>query len=486
MKTEYIKNKVLYGFIAVLSIVLTSCDDLLDTTSTTSVSAATVFDTPSRIQGLVNGTYKSLKAASLYGGRIHFYLDVRGEDFINVTANSYTGYESWSNSYSSGSNDITNLWTAAYSTINNANILIEGLEKSDGVISNELKTQYLGEAHFIRALTYYTLVTIFAPPYKKDNGQSKALPLRLQAETTSSNNDLARSTVADIYTKILADLDFAENNLPLEYSAALLNTTRAHKNTAIALKARVYLNKGDFENVVTEAQKIVPQTTAPFSATSGVAHALFDDIVTIFGSNYTTTESILSMPATASDSYSGQSSIGYIYNVNSEYYLNPSGILGSPLWSSSDDRRQLLRIGVDDNTYLKKYAKSSPYVDYIPVLRYAEVLLNYAEALARKPSPDLDLAKALLEAVHTRSDASFVFPVDAVNTADNILATIRIERRIELLGEGFRSNDLLRDLLTIPAKGSSSLQTAAVEPTAANYIFPYPNSEINTNKLLLE
>ncbi|MDR2122267.1 MAG: RagB/SusD family nutrient uptake outer membrane protein [Flavobacteriaceae bacterium] len=96
------------------------------------------------------------------------------------------------------------------------------------------------------------------------------------------------------------------------------------------------------------------------------------------------------------------------------------------------------------------------------------------------------MAKALLEAVHTRSDASFVFPTEAVNTPDNLLATIRIERRIELLGEGFRSNDLLRDLLTIPAKGSSSLQAAAVQPTAANYIFPYPNTEINTNKLLLK
>lgn len=483
---RYFRKRIIYGLILISSTLFVSCDDLLDTKPTTSLSAQDVFSSATRIEGLVNGTYRSLKSSNLYGGKLYLYLDVRGEDFINVTGNTYTGYESWTNSFSSGSNDIESIWTSAYATINNANILIDGLDKSSGVISDELKAQYLGEAHFIRALTYYTLVTVFAPPYKQNNGQSKALPLRLQAETGSANNDLARSTVADIYTKILEDLDFAENNLPDKYSTALLNTTRAHKNTAIALKTRVYLNKGDFDKVIVEAKKIVPQTASPFSATSGVANALQSNILTIFDSNYTTTESILSMPATASDSYSGQSAIGYIYNVNSEYYLNSSEIVNNSLWRSTDARRNLLRTGTNNNVYLKKYAKASPYIDYIPVLRYAEVLLNYSEALTRKSSPDLTLAKALLEAVHTRSDASFVFPAETTSSADNLLATIRIERRIELLGEGFRSNDLLRDLLTIPAKGSSSLQAAAVQPTATNYIFPYPNAEINANKLLLE
>ncbi|MCL8001046.1 RagB/SusD family nutrient uptake outer membrane protein, partial [Brucella sp. 21LCYQ03] len=93
----------------------------------TSISDQNVFDTPARIEGLVNGMYRSLKAASLYGGRYLLYQDVRGEDFINLTANSYTAFESWNNSYSSGSNDVNNLWSAAYATINSANIVIQGL-----------------------------------------------------------------------------------------------------------------------------------------------------------------------------------------------------------------------------------------------------------------------------------------------------------------------------------------------------------------------
>jgi SusD family. len=187
------------------------------------------------------------------------------------------------------------------------------------------------------------------------------------------------------------------------------------------------------------------------------------------------------MPSTASDSYSGQSAIAYVYYSNKEYYLNPSGILGSSLWGTNDARRNLIELK-SGKYYLKKYAKVSPYIDYIPVIRYSEVLLNYAEAALR--TNNNALAIKLLEAVHHRSDAGFVFPANSENTSTALLETIRLERRIELLGEGFRSNDLLRDLLTIPAKGSSSLQAAQVLPSAENYIFPLPDSETNTNKAL--
>ncbi|WP_343670287.1 RagB/SusD family nutrient uptake outer membrane protein [Chitinophaga sp.] len=472
---QYIGLGVLLAFSAC------SEKDLLDTVPSTSISDANAFGSASRILGLVNGAYDAVKGASLYGGRYLLYCDVRGEEFINVTANSYTAYESWNNSYNSGSNDINNLWSQAYTAINDANIIIDGLATSTGVISDTLNAQYTAEAKYIRALCYFSLVTVYATPYNADQGASKGLPLRLQAETDGSNNDLARSTVAEVYTQILSDLDAAEANLPDSYSTDLLNTTRAHKSTAIALKTRVYLTMNNFAKVVEEAAKIVPQTSAPFSTTSyGVKHALQSDITTLFGTTYTTTESIFSMPMTSSDSYSGQSAIGYIYNANSEYYLNPDGILGNAQWGSSDKRRGLLRL-TSSLYYLKKYAKASPYIDYIPVIRYAEVLLNYAEAAAQ--TGDLTLATNLLKAVHARSDASYTFADEDVATAAALVSTIAIERRIELLGEGFRSGDLLRNLQTIPAKGSSSLQANAVEPSASNYIFPAPNNELTTNKL---
>ena len=114
------------------------------------------------------------------------------------------------------------------------------------------------------------------------------MPLRLTAIKGPGSSDMARSTVAQVYAQIISDLNFAEANLPATNASAELNTTRAHKNTAIALKTRVFLSMGDYPNVITEATKLVPQATAPFSATSGVLHALQPNIATVF-STYNTT-----------------------------------------------------------------------------------------------------------------------------------------------------------------------------------------------------
>lgn len=475
-------SKQIYTFLLPLLAVAAGCNkSLLDTTPEASLSSSSIFSTSKRIEGLVNGIYADLKAANLYGGRYLLFQDVRGEEFNNVTAGLYTGYECWGNTLNSGSNDVNYVWTAAYAVINDANILISGLNGVSGVISDSLKKQYIAEARFARGLSYFSLVTLYAQPYKAQAGASRGLPLRLQAEISSGNNDLAASTVAAIYSQVITDLDSAEANLPQAYSSDLLNTTRAHKSTAIALKTRVYLNKGDYEKTVTEAAKLVPQTAAPFATTTGVKHALQSSIATIFSSNYVTTESIFSMPMTSSNALSGQSAIGYIYYVNKEYYLNPSGIAGDSQWGTNDARWSLASLS-SNKYYLKKYAKSSPYIDYIPVIRYAEILLNYAEAAAR--TGDLTLARNLLKAVHGRSDATYVFSDAQTGTADALIATILKERRIELLGEGFRSNDLLRNLQALPAKGDASLQTGAVSASASNYIFPLPSGELTTNSLL--
>jgi hypothetical protein len=461
-----------------------SCDDLLNTTSPVSVSSATIFDTPERIEGLINGAYKSLKSGNLYSGQILFYGDARAEEFVSRSENALAGGYIWGNNFNNLTNEVNNIWGELYALINKTNILIAGLHASTGVIDDELKNNYLAEAHFIRALAYYHLVTIYGRPYLEDNGEGKAVPLRLQPELSSANNDIERSTVKDVYAQIITDLDFAESNLLDTYATNILNTTRAHKNTAIALKTRVYLNQGRFDKVAEEATKIVPQDVAPFSATSGVNHALQDNIMHIFTSNYITSESIFSVPMTASDPPSG-SALASRYYSNRDFVLNSdeNGIISNTEWRSSDQRRGFILYDQNLNvSILAKYTKTSPAIDYIPVIRYAEVLLNYAEAEAREGN--LTKAIALLEAIRTRSDSNYTFPSSALSR-DEILHTIRIERRIELLGEGFRTNDILRDLLTFPTKPSlSSLTPRQVRPSDDGYIFPIPNSEILTNKLI--
>jgi hypothetical protein len=477
------RKSIGWGFSVAFALLLPSCDSekLLNPAPETAITGANAFETPERVLGLVNGIYKSAKGGNFYGGNYYTYSEVRGEEFINRTSNTFTAFEAWNHTLNASSNFIAGFWATGYETINNANILIKGIGEHPGVVSEALAKQYVAEAKFVRALTYFALVTAYARPYNEDQGASKGLPLRLQAETTTANNDLKRSTVAEIYAQIIKDLDEAESDLPLNYSTALLNTTRAHRNTAIALKTRVYLNSGKYAKVIEEAKKIVP-AAPPFAAATGVKHQL-GSIVEIFTTNYTSTESILSVPMTELDNVTGQTSFPYVVNANSEYNLNPAGIWGDAGWRTADLRRTFARTasGVQ---FLTKYAKPSPFLDYLPILRYSEILLNYAEAAAR--TGDLPTAAALLRAVRTRSDASYEFPKEATGTQQALVATILNERRIELLGEGLRSIDILRTLAPFPAKSGNGLVAPEVVPSQTNYVFPLPNTEIVTNKLLLD
>lgn len=481
-----------FALISMLSALqLTSCSEAeyLDKTPPTDLAGSDAFTSPQRIESLVNGIYREVKSNNYYGGRYILYLDARGEEFINTTVNSFTGFDAWAHTYNTGSNDVVNVWADAYSTINMANIVIAGVQANTDVVGETLAAQYIAEAKFLRAFAYFSLVTVFAQPYVADNGASPGLPLRLQAETQGGNNDLARSSVADVYTQIINDLNDAEADLPESHATAILNATRAHRNTAIALKTRVFLTQGNWNAVIQEAAKIAPQTSAPFSSTSGVALQLQQApaeitttaMISAFMS-LTSSEAIFSMPFTELDMLSGQSAPGYIYNGNAEYYMNPAAILGESQWAETDARRSFLRHNTsNDRYYLAKFGFNAPYLNPIPLIRYSEVLLNYAEAAAE--TGNLGLAANLLQAVHARSDESYEFPPSALASSEALVEAILIERRIELLGEGLRSNDIMRRLLTFPAKPGPT-PAGAVPPSSENYIWPMSNNELVNNSLI--
>lgn len=458
----------------------------------TTVSDVTAFDTPERILGNIRGLYLNTKGGAFYAGRYIVYGDIRGEDFINETGNLVTGADVWAlNPTGSSTNSVINLWAQAYFTINLCNVSIEGITaKGPAVVGTTLTNNYLGEARFVRALCYYSLLQFYARPFADGAGSKPGLPLRLTAIKGPGFSDLARSTVAQVYAQILTDLNFAEANLPLTYigaTAAELNTTRAHRNTAIAFKTRVYLSMQDYANVILEANKIV-STAGPFTATTGVAHALQPNIATVF-TTYNTTESILSFPmsAAAGDNPGTQNQLGFYFVRNltnlgsAEYSLNPLGIIADPAWGTADVRKTSLVFTnvVNSKKFVAKYQLPSPFLDYAPVMRYSEVLLNLAEALARSNAAVDARALALLNAVRQRSDPSVIITA-ATQTA--LINAILLERRIEFLGEGLRNNDLMRLLQTIPAKGS----VPAKAPSDQGYIWPISANELSLNKLMTD
>jgi hypothetical protein len=152
--------------------------------------------------------------------------------------------------------------------------------------------------------------------------------------------------------------------------------------------------------------------------------------------------------------------------------------------SSADARAALIGTNAARQKVLRKFAiTTAPFRDYVPVLRYAEILLNYAEAAANMG--DLATAISLLKAVRNRSNPNYIFPSAEINTKDALVNTILTERRIELLGEGFRLQDLQRKLQTLPAKIGSIGTAPLVLSSSSNYIWPIPSGEISTNKLMV-
>lgn len=476
-------NKLLFA--ASILIMLSSCKkNLLDTQPATSISEQVAFSTPEKILAQANNLYSRIQHPGFYGGRHVLFNEQRGEEFSQNDPNSSVGASVWGQNALSNDNLLNNVWTRAYAAINSANILIDGISNTT-VISNALRDQYTGEAKFIRAFSYFALVQTFAQPFVKNNGASPGLPLRLNAETSEGGNALARSTVAEIYTQIIKDLNEAETALQENLGTNALNSSRAHKASAIALKTRVYLTKKDFLNVIAEAKKLVPDAP-PYQYVSGsLAHRLETNVTTVYTGSYVGPESIFSLPFNNVDAPDVQSSLAASYYGAVVLALNPAGILANPALSgaTSTDARKNLIVTKNSQKVLAKFPKIVvPYTDYIPLIRYAEVLLNYAEAAAE--NEDYIRATALLNAVRKRADPAFTFATGDVDTKAALISTILTERRIELLGEGFRTPDLQRRLQTLPSKTGAAGTAPAVDPAAGNYIWPIPSDEISTNPLI--
>lgn len=464
--------------------------DYLTPEPKTSLGELQAFDTKDRIVGQVNGMYAMMKSGQFLGGRYFVYNDIRGDNFLPKSTNLVTGYATWNHNTITSTNEVRDLWGAVYAAVNAINIFMEGLEAKwtggslSGIITEAEYNQYRSEALTLRAISYFSMLQLYAQPYNKNNGSSAGLPLRLKANKTGADNDLARSTVAEVYTQILSDLNTAEGLAATNHGSALLNTTRIHRNSIIAYKTRVYLHMNNFAQVQTEANKIV-SANAPFSAPAGVAHALAPTFAGVWAAPYTSTESILSMPFTATNLAGTQNFLAHYHHPNSSesYYLNTTGAAYTKL-NEEDARRKIFLTGTVSGVgtvyFVGKYTNFTSPVDYAPVIRYAEVLLNLAEAIVRGGNSVTQRAVDLLNAVRVRSYPAGAYTLASFPTVASFQQAVMDERNMEFLGEGIRNMDLMRTVATVPAKGSA----VALEPTSPNYIWPIPESELNINKLM--
>ena len=459
--------------IGLILLLLTGCSkEFLDPVPQTSVAEELVFDTKDRVISQVNGMYAFMKSGAFLGGRFFVYGDVRADNFIPKSSNLVTNFASWNHSEVSSTNEVQNCWGAVYAAVNSINIFLEGLKTAwDGGKLTDIITlteydQFRSEAYTLRAICYFDLLQLYTKPYNQGNGANPGVPLRLKSEKTLEGNDLARSSVAEVYTQILKDLNDAEPLAISSYPTSLLNTTRVHKNTIIAFKTRVYLNMQDWAKVVSESSKIV-SATAPFTAPTGVAFALNSSYTGIFETPYTSNESVFSMPFTTTNTPGTQNGLPHYYSYSSSesYYLNKGAGSIYAIMDATDVRKTSLRLS-SSNYFLTKYPDFTTLTNYAPVIRYAEVLLNRAEAIVRSGSAVTQEAVNLLNAVRTRSFPTGAYTLASFAAASDFYTAILLERNMEFLGEGLRTMDLQRLSLPFPAKNGGSMGTVLEIPSS--------------------
>lgn len=172
------------------------------------------------------------------------------------------------------------------------------------------------------------------------------------------------------------------------------------------------MQQNDYKNVVAEASKLIPNA-APFQYSAGsVTHKLEGNIATVFGGSYVGSEAIFTIPFANSTTETPptQSALAFNYLLTQPIlFLTTAGIASNAaLNSTADARAGLIGTNAAKQKVLRKFTTTTaPFKDYVPVIRYSEILLNYAEAAAYQDN--LELATNLLKAVRNRSNPTYVF-----------------------------------------------------------------------------
>ena len=485
MKT-YLKR--IASVLLLISLLSCSDKDILELRPINAVAIELAFTTPTLIAASVNGMYNAA-AIGIYngapdtpnGGRGYIWGaafveqgDARGEDVVNLAGFYQITYTA---TYDTGTANNTYYWVDGYRLINRCNLIIEGVTDavSKNIITSVQGNTYIGEAKFLRAITHFEMLNYFARPYNYTATASHAgIPYReLGVDTDDEVNTeklKGRNTVAECYAKILIDLDQAEINAPTNTAS---NKFKATKAAAIAFKTRVNLQKRDWDAVLAEGAKLTG-----FSLTSAPSAAFA----------YPNSESIFAIQhgPTAGQNPGVNAALASMYKNRALLCISPI-IWRDPQWLNDDKRREngIMTTINSGNVLTNKYIDVVNSTDPAPVIRYAEVLLNMAEANARKTTPNLAAALAQLNTVRNRSLAlpsSQTYTALSFLDATAYVGAILKERRIEFICEGRRwsdihrlQNDNLFPIDGIPAKLANG------NPAAGSFTLGTPYTGPKTN-----
>jgi hypothetical protein len=461
------KRNTITKFMMSVVLIVSACTDVLEVEPSQSLSTSIALSDYNGFQAALAGVYDQMQSTVFYGRDLIVKAEVRGDNAYVALQNSNRFISDY-NYQLSNNTSYTDLWNFAYNTILRANNVINNIDNAVDATDAQ-RDQLLGEALAVRALAHFDLVRFFAKPYYDGNGSQPGVPVKLDGEITSPT----RNTVGEVYTQIIADLTLAKSKL--NAGVAPFNFTA---DAANALLSRVYLYQGDNAKAEQAATDVI--STDHF--------ALLDDLATLWTTSGTG-EEIFTLNVLPSES-KGSDNLGQIFNPGVGYGdVRVTKDLRDMFTDPADKRIDASFYQYTNGEYyVNKYSGENgvPGLASPKILRYAEVILNRAEARAKQGKYALALAD--LDLIRARAD---IAPIGAVADA-NVLTEVLNERRRELAFEGHRSFDLFRNQLSlVRIQCNSGLEVnvagnCTVDKASNLRIYPIPQRELDANRNMVQ
>jgi starch-binding outer membrane protein, SusD/RagB family len=455
-------KKIFYA-VTILTFFATACTKDLEQLPVTDKELSKFLTSEIEVEEYVVSTYASLQVNGLYG----LYLPAMGEipsdnTFDEVPANDGAIYGDLDEFKTIAQNGmIADNWRASYVTIQRSNVVLSRIENVPFRVT-ATKNARIGEMKFIRALIYFNLVQLYGD-----------VPLTIN-ETKDPNSYFGkgRQPVAEVYNQITKDLTEAIQVLPSTTTQA----GRVIKTAAQALLGKVLLTQKKYADAKIQLDAVVASN----------AHLLLPSVADIFSlTNENNKEIIFAVQFASGVNSNTEGSVMF-------REFSPTGVIAGAKghnlptrelynqYSINDSRRGnyvgLTTGNVPFNNKLKRPTVPADGGSDIVVLRFADVVLMQAEV--ENELGNTTAAQAAINKVRNRAGLANT----GATLQPDLTTAIELERRLELVGEGYRWLDLLRTGKAIATMNAWFIsQSRPITVTPKFLSLPIPQNQIDTD-----
>jgi len=459
MKNSY---NTFYALLAFLIISITSCDDALYLEPEDSLTTDVVLSNATLAEGALVGAYARMRDDDVFNGTSQL-LQEWMSDNINFVGSFPTFQELRDYTTLADNTSVFPMWRDAYDVISPCNFLIQKLPITIiPDLSPDNEDRIIAEAKFIRAITYFNLVNLFAQPFQVSGGTNLGVPIITDFfEGDASIFQVERNTVNEVHDFIEQELLMAIPSLPSTNS-----TGRASKNSARAALARLYLYKEEWANAADYANQVIASGTNILATD----YTFYNDdsnsehIFQIINNNVDGQTSGQGWSGLSNPVPNGRGDAPFSENLIAAFNSEPGDLRFNLKVAGTDALAQT-------STFSTKFPDGVNNADNAPVFRITEMYLTRAEANLRATSNVGETPLSDINKLRARAG----LPALVTLTLNDILT----ERRKELCFEGQRRMDLLRNNQGLRRAGQANIAEAAFG--ANKTILPIPTAERDLN-----